>query len=128
MSILVAGLMAVDTSSNVISATICDVGRIALKDLPTINHNSAFDAYFDDGGPMLKACPKLRQDIPVGLPVAGFDALVRASVHAPTPGKIVRPAFIYWVNLPEVSADLQTATVQMGYSCTGLCGANFVAH
>ena len=106
----------------------CEVGRIALSDMPQINHNRSFDAYYSDTDPLLRACPNLRRYVPAGYPLANEEAVKRASVHAPALDQLyVRPSFVYSVGVPELSADLHEATVQMGYTCTWLCGATFVA-
>jgi hypothetical protein len=133
MLTLIAGLMVASIAPNTaMSAAICDVGGVALRDLPTINHNPGFDTYYGeldrDRHGLLEACPKLRRKIPAGYLLADDDARARASIHVPVPGKTIRSAFIYTISLPQISADLKTATVEMGYSCTGLCGGSFVAH
>jgi hypothetical protein len=112
-------------------AEICEVGRAALRDLRTVNQNRQFDAYYAGADPhhqdLLEACPELQSELPTGYPLADDDARARAAIHVPQPGNAPRPAFIYAINVPEISADLKRATVRMGYSCTGLCGAGFEA-
>ncbi|MBB5716641.1 hypothetical protein [Sphingomonas aerophila] len=99
--------------------------------MPSINHNPGFDTYYGGVRPdrrdLLAACPELSADLPAGYPLADNEARARAKVGAPIPGKKVREAFIYFIDVPQVSADLRTAVVHMGYSCTGLCGADFEA-
>jgi hypothetical protein len=128
MLMLIASLMAdPDVPSPATSAAMCDVGRMALKDLHEMNSNPQFDAYYDAANPVTHACPALRHDIPAGFRIADRDAWARANVHAPIPGKTVRPALIYSIGLPRISDDLQTATVSLSYTCTGLCGGSLVA-
>jgi hypothetical protein len=133
MIALIGGIIAaVLTPNAATSATICEVGRLALRDLPTINTNRTFDAYYagvdTTHQDLLEVCPELTNDVPEGYPLADADARSRASVHAPPlSGQRIREAFIYSINIPQVSADSKTAIVQMGYSCTGLCGAGFEA-
>ncbi len=134
MIILITGLIAaVSAPSAARSAAICEVGRVALRDLPAINHNRGFDAYYAGANPehrdLLEVCPKLKAMLPVGYPLADDDARARAKVGFPRPGQHqhTREAFIYSISVPEISADLKSAVVHMGYSCTGLCGAGFEA-
>ena len=133
MIALIGGLIAAASMPNAApSATICEVGRVALRDLPSINHNGSFDAYYAgvdaEHHDLLEVCPKLKAVIPIGYPLADDDALARAKIHVPPlTGQWPRAAFIYSINIPEISADLKTAVVHMGYSCTGLCGAGFEA-
>lgn len=128
MFTLISALVAAVAAPSALSTAICDVGQLALKDLPEINHNNRFDAYFSSADPLLMACPKLQSALPAGYPLADRDARARVSVHAPLPDQYTRPAFIYWISIPKISADLRKATVEMGYECTGLCGGSFVAH
>lgn len=133
MLTFIVGLMAAPIApTTAMSVAICDVGSVALRDLPTINHNPGFDTYYgeldSDHHGLLESCPELRREIPAGYPPADDDARARASIHVPIPGKTIRSAFIYSVRLPQISADLKAATVEMRYTCTGLCGGSFVAH
>lgn len=111
--------------------TVCKVGSLALRDLPRINGNKEFDSYYaapEANHPdLLTICPKLKAKIPKGYPIADEDAKARAAVHAPVPDRHVREAFIYSVGIPVISSDMQSAVVQFAYSCTGLCGGQFVA-
>jgi hypothetical protein len=111
--------------------TVCEVGIIALHDLPSINGNKEFDSYYASselGHPdLLTICPKLKLKVPKGYPIADDDARSRAAVHVPTPGRHVREAFIYSVGIPVVSSDMKSAVVHFEYSCTGLCGGQFQA-
>ena len=133
MSALIGSLIAVaSTPSAATSTAICEVGRVALRDLPSINHNRSFDSYYAgvdaEHHDLLEVCPKLKAKIPTGYRLADDDARARAKVHGPSmPGQEVREAFIYSITIPEIGKDLKTAVVHMGYSCTGLCGAGFQA-
>ena len=113
------------------SIAICSVGRVALRDLPSINNNPKIPSYFGKLTPvhpnLLTICPKLRLAIPPGYPEADDDARNRASGVEPMLGESPRPpAAIYSVSIRKFSADGRHATVLLGYSCTGLCGAAYV--
>jgi len=125
---MIGAWIAVVAMPSALSTAICDVGKLALKGLPEINYNKRFDAYFSNADPLLIACPRLRREIPAGYRPEDDEARGRANEHAPIPGRHVRPAFVYWISIPQISSDLRNATVEMGYECTGLCGATFVAH
>jgi hypothetical protein len=129
---LVVGLMvtAVSPSSTKL-AVVCEIGSIALRDLPSINGNKEFDSYYaapdPSGSDLLTLCPKLKAEIPKGYTIADDDARSRAAVHVPFPGQHVREAFIYSVGVPQVSSDSESAVVHFVYSCTGMCGGEFEA-
>ncbi len=113
------------------SGAICAAGAAAMRDLPSINHNPKIPAYFGELKPdrpnLLTICPKLRLAIPHGYSPADDDARERASGVEPMMGEVPRlPAAIYSVGIPKLSADGRHATVSLGYSCTGLCGAAYV--
>ena len=132
MIALVFGLMmtAASPSSAEIKA-VCEVGSVALRDLPSINGNKEFDSYYVAPNPsrpdLLTICPRLKGKIPKGYPIADDEARSRAAVHVPTPGQHMREAFIYSVGVPQISADAKSAVVHFSYSCTGLCGGELEA-
>ncbi len=133
MLTFIALLMAVAPApSAAMSAAICEVGRAALHDLPPADKTGRSDTYYAGADAhhrdLLEVCPKLRSNLPADYPLANSDARNRAAIHAPIPGVNTRPAFIYAINVPEISDDLKSATVHMGYDCTGLCGGGFEAH
>ncbi|WP_298089130.1 hypothetical protein [uncultured Sphingomonas sp.] len=129
MIIFVAAALVASVSAKADTATICEVGRIALRDLPKINNNPSFDTYYAGVSryhrDLLEACPTLVADLPVGYPLADDDARSRANLPAPIPGRPIREAFVYFIKPPKISRDRKTAIVEMGYFCTGLCGASF---
>jgi hypothetical protein len=128
--LLAATIAAAPEASPKLAAPICDVGRLALRDMPRIDHNTGYARYYGDAGiagDLLAICPILRTEIPAGFPPADAVAMQRASVHAPVPGETTPRTMIFEVGIPAFSADLKTATVEMGYACTGLCGAGFIA-
>ena len=133
MITLIGGLIAVASMPNAAgSAAVCEVGRVALLDLPTLNHNPELDAYYagidSEHHDLLDICPQLRDAIPTGYPLADDDARARANDHrAVVSGPQGKAAFIYSIGIPEISEDGKTAVVSMSYSCTGLCGAGFQA-
>jgi hypothetical protein len=110
---------------------ICDVGRAAFHDLPPASLGGSSDTYFD--GPdanrndLLSMCPALKAMLPIGYRLADSDARQRAAVHVPQEGTATRPASIYTIRLPEISANRQSAVVRFAYRCTGLCGGAFEA-
>ncbi|MBP2276318.1 MULTISPECIES: hypothetical protein [Sphingomonas] len=133
MIITVFVLMAASVSSSAAKAdAICEVGRVALQDLPSTNRERSADLYYAghdaERTDVLEVCPKLVSEIPAGYPLADRDARARANMHVPIAGQAIKAAFIYSIEVPEIGADLKTATVRMDVSCTGLCGSGFEAH
>ena len=132
LTILAISMAAAVASNNAKSKAICDVGRAALRDLPPADKSGRSDTYYAVPDPrhsdLLDACPELQSALPTDYPLADDDARARAAIHAPLPGANPRPAFIYTIDIPEISDDLKTAIVHMGYECTGLCGGGFEAH
>lgn len=124
LAILIADVTMSDPAK---SMAICEASSIAIKDLPMINHNNRFDAYYDDADPILSVCPELHSKIPADYPMADSDAHRRANTHAPIFGKNTREAFIYSIGVPQLSDNLKTAIFTMRYDCSGLCGATFMA-
>ncbi|MES3090700.1 hypothetical protein QTN93_09635 [Sphingomonas aerolata] len=132
MIALVVGLMMTAASPSSAQLTVvCKIGSIALRDLPSINHNKEFDSYYvapDPSRPdLLTICPRLKDEIPQGYLIADDDARSRAAVHAPIPGQHIREAFIYSVGIPQIGSDVKSAVVHFAYSCTGLCGGELEA-
>lgn len=130
---LIALLLTTSPTANTkVTAAVCDIGRLALRDLPAIDHNRGYARYYGNAdlksGDLIAACPALRAEIPQAFPLADDLAIDRASVHGPAQGQITPLTMVFEIGTPEISADLKTATVEMGYICTGLCGAGFVAH
>lgn len=114
------------------SVPLCEVGRAALRDLPLINHNLNIPSYYGDFKPgqpnLLTRCPQLKHAIPDGYPPADDASRARANGAEQGIGEAYRPpAALYSVGIPELSADGRHATVSLGYSCTGLCGAAYIA-
>lgn len=107
MIIFVAAALVASVSAKADTATICEVGRIALRDLPKINNNPSFDTYYAGVSryhrDLLEACPTLVVDLPVGYPLADDDARSRANLPAPIPGRPVREAFVYFIKPPKIS-------------------------
>ena len=127
MIVLIMGSLATAVSPAVgTSATICDVGRVALHDLPVVVRNSKYDTYYAGSGrsqqDILSVCPKLRNEIPAEYRLSDDDARRRASVGAPIPGHFTKPASIYSISVANLSDDQKMATVHFNLSCTGLCG------
>lgn len=115
------------------SKAICEVGRLALRDLAVIEKNAGVETYYQAGGPdlhrdLLDACPNLRSALPKNFPLADDKARARASVHVPVPGPALRGVFIYQIDVPELSDDQTKATVHFYYECSGLCGGMTDAH
>jgi hypothetical protein len=108
------------------SATICDVGRVALHDLPAVVRDPKYDMYYagEDRSQqdILSICPKLKNEIPADYSLSDDDARRRASVVAPIPGHFIKPASIYSISVADLSEDQKMATVHFNLSCTGLCG------
>jgi hypothetical protein len=127
MLALIKGLLAAAVAPTVAtSAAICDVGRVAIRDLPMIDRSPDYDTYYAGVGrsreDLLEICPQLKSELPAGYPLADDEARKRASVGAPIPGHFTKPAFIYSINIAELSADGITAIVHFDRLCTGLCG------
>jgi len=131
ISLVIGLMMTAASASSAKLEAICQIGNLALRDLPSINSNKQFDAYYAAPDPihsdLLTLCPKLKHKLPKGYPIADDNARSRAAVHAPTPGLDIREAFIYSVGVPEISSDFKSAVVHFSYSCTGLCGGDLEA-
>lgn len=130
------GLFAVLSAASLIptkdtKVAVCDVGRVALRDLPVIDGNANYARFYGDAhlrsGNLLTACPDLRRELPPGFPAANDAARTRANIHAPIRGQTIPLTIIFTIGVPVISADGKSATVEMGYTCTGLCGAGFTA-
>lgn len=133
MLVLMAGLISATVVLDAaMSAAIYDVGRVALRDLPTINQNRDYKTYYagvdTDHHDLLEVCPKLERELPAGYSLADNEARARASVHDFIAARTTPLTLLSSIKMPRISANLKTATVEMGYSCTGLCGASFIAH
>lgn len=127
--VLASGLVGPNSSP---SAAVCEVGLAALQDLPPADKSQGnADSYFDNDPShhgLPEVCPALGNSLPAGYSIADDAAWARANVHAPIPGKFTPPAFIYAIEVPKISADGMSATVEWGYTCTGLCGGGVVSH
>lgn len=125
---LVAGVVAADAA---IPAVVCEIGRVALQDLPSRNPGSVDFTYYVDVDPgrpsLMQSCPELRENLPTGYLVADAAAWSRANLSAPIPGQHIPPAFIYTLGIPKISADGKSAIVEWRYECTGLCGGGLVS-
>lgn len=117
--------------SSTVPAAVCDVGRAALRDLPSIETDKNVETYYAgvdaEHRDVLEVCPQLRSALPARFPLADDNARARASVHVPAPGMAARGTFIYAVGVPELGDDRKTAIVRFDYSCSGLCGGTLVA-
>ena len=130
--ILFFALLSATASDAATSKAICEVGRLALRDLAVIEKNPGVETYYQVGGPdhrdLLDACPNLRSALPGNFPLADDKARARASVHVPVPGPALRGVFIYQIDVPELSDDQTKAIVHFNYECSGLCGGMTDAH
>jgi len=109
------------------SNQVCQVGRVALQDLPAFNANRSYASYYaspdTNRKDLLDVCPALRPLVPDGYPFADHEARARASTHVPVPGQSNPPAAeIFSIDPPRLSPDGKTALVTMRYECSGLCG------
>ena len=130
--ILFFALLSATASDTATSKAICEVGRLALRDLAVIEKNPGVETYYQVGRPghrdLLDACPNLRSALPTNFPLADDKARARASVHVPVPGPALRGVFIYQIDVPELSDDQTKAIVHFNYECSGLCGGTTDAH
>jgi len=130
--ILLFGLLSSIAPAQATSSTICELGRIVLRDLAVIEKNPGVETYYQVGSPghrdLLDACPNLRSALPTNFPLADDKARARASVHVPVPGPALRGVFIYQIDVPELSDDQTNAIVHFNYECSGLCGGTTDAH
>jgi len=131
--IFLFGLLSAAAPAAATSKAICEVGRVALRDLAVIEINRGVETYYEVGGPdhhrdLLDACPTLRRNLPASFPMADDQARARANVHVPVPGPPLRGVFIYQIDVPELSDDQTKATVHFNYQCSGLCGGMTDAH
>ncbi len=125
---LVAGVVAADALT---PAVVCEIGGVALQDLPSLDPNPSDFTYYVDADPrrpgLMQSCPALREKLPTGYLIADAAAWSRANLPAPIPGQHIPPAFIYTFGIPKISADGKLATVEWRYKCTGLCGGGLVS-
>lgn len=127
---LLAGLtlslaMAAAAPATATKAELCSIGRAAFADLPLINHAPKSERFY--GGrsdqyhrDLLEVCPSLRRHLSGGLRLANDSAFQR---ERDIVGK--DPVTIFRVDVPRLDADHRRAVVRMGYTCNGLCGAEF---
>ncbi len=106
---------------------VCQVGRVALQDLPAFNVNRNYASYYaasdTNRTDLLDVCPELRRLVPEGYPAADDEARARASDHVPIPfQRDLRAVEIFSIDPPLISSDGKTALVTMRYECSGLCG------
>ena len=106
---------------------VCQVGRVALQDLPAFNANRSYTSYYaspdSSRKDLLDVCPELRRLIPAGYPPADDEARKRASIHVPVPGQSNTPGTeIFSIDPPRIASNGKTALVTMRYDCSGLCG------
>lgn len=131
LALMVVSMIVAEVPNAANTQQICEVGRVALRDLPPADLGGSSDTYYE--GPdanhhdLLAMCPKLTDMLPTGYLLADSDARKRAAVHVPLAGTTTRPASIYTIQLPQISADRQSAIVHFAYRCTGLCGGEFDA-
>lgn len=129
--IVLFGLLSAAAPSAAASQAVCEVGRVALRDLTVVEINRGVETYYEIGASghrdLLEACPKLRSELPAAFPLADEQARARASVHVPVPGPL-RGVFIYQIDVPELSEDRTKAIVHFNYQCSGLCGGTTDAH
>lgn len=130
--ILLIGFLSAAAPGMATPQAVCEVGRLALRDLAVMQQDRGVDTYYEIGGSdhrdLLDACPALRRDLPVRFPLADDQARARASVHVPVPGPALRGVFIYQIDVPELSGDGTRAIVHFNYRCSGLCGGTTDAH
>ena len=131
LALMVVSVIVAEVPNAARTQQICEVGRAALRDLPPADLGGSSDIYYE--GPntnhhdLLGMCPELKDILPTGYLLADSDARRRAAVHVPLVGTNTRPASIYTIQIPEISADRQSAIVHFAYRCTGLCGGEFDA-
>lgn len=132
LTLLAITMGAATTPSAAQARAFCEVGRAALRDLPSADTSGRSDSFYaasdTNRRDLLVICPDLQGGLPPGYRIADDDARRRAAVHAPLPGVTTRPAFIYIAQVSQMSADLRAATIRFSYECTGLCGGEFEAH
>lgn len=125
MLILVAAVMAAPLPGSDQASVTCDISRTEIRAALQGNRDPQFELYLDPGSPALASCPALHQEKPGGTGLADDDAWARANVHAPRPGIKVKEAKIFSIGAPQFTSDMQSATVKVSYTCTGLCGGGW---
>lgn len=133
MSVLLAILAAMpQTTDRSRTAIICSVGQVALKDLPNIDQNPAYQHYYGRfrfyQPDLFKTCPHLQRLLPKQYPPADADAVARAEDSSPIRPQTGRPAMIFSIGIPEISSDGNSAKVSFGYFCSGLCGGYLIGY
>jgi len=134
MLAVLAVLIAVSSASGENTASpVCDIGRLALQELSTLDPNKGYARFYGDAhlksADLLTACPTLRYGLPSGFALADEIATKRAGDHLPQyAGRSTPLTMIFEIGVPVISPDGKSAVVEMGTTCTGLCGSGFIAH
>jgi hypothetical protein len=124
LSVMLSSLMLAAAPIPMTRNPICQVGRVALDDLKSINKSAQGEMYYGIGSvfpgetDLLEACPNLKNRLPNHLTIA-TEAILES-------GKDIRsstPVTILGVQVPSISRDGHHATVRMGHYCNGMCGA-----
>ena len=101
--------------------TVCSLVETALTDLQLhapVGLPDAKGTYPRDG--LVRECPSLRRRLPSIVALVTEQEAKRLS-----PSGNSDPITISYLQEPVLSADGQTATINFGYSCTGLCGTTW---
>jgi hypothetical protein len=124
LSVTLLSLMLAVAPPPMTSNPVCQVGRVALNDLKSIDKSAQGEMYYGIGSvfpgetDLLEACPNLKSRLPNHLTIATEAILERR--------KDIRsssPVTILGVQAPSISRDGHHAAVHMGHYCNGLCGA-----
>jgi hypothetical protein len=101
----------------------CAVGAVAIADLPLVARKvGEYPTYYSDRATqkltLLQLCPDLRTRLPKDFPIAGPAEYARLGVHILAGD----PMHLFSIGQPTMLLDHGTATVDISYSCPGLCG------
>lgn len=107
---------------------VCEVGKAAIGEFlkPPSAGTDVFYGKTDlKEADLLDACPDLTAQLPSGYPIADDEARRRTSELGFE--RLGKPASIVSIGVPKISADGQSATVDIGIVCGGLCGTGHQA-
>lgn len=127
MLMLVAAVMADPLPGSDRASVTCDISRTEIRDALQGSRDPQLELYLDPGSPAMTSCPALHQQKAGGTSLADDDAWARANVHAPRPRIKVKEAKIFSIGASQFASDMQSATVKVSYTCTGLCGEGWTS-
>ncbi len=107
-------------------APVCALARTAIADYVAMTKLTAPDVALDTTSPsaaIFAQCPQILAALPAPFRAATGDEMARVRDAFTR-----NPATVYTVTAPEIAPDGQSATISIGYYCSGLCGFGYRLH